>query len=119
MNQLNKPTNAFSDPAIPTLEQVRDRLATGYTIPHQRRMDMVSAINAIGKWLDLPLSIMPASAEFLRQKLKNENHLTLGVDKRPFPECQVARPGGAPPGRPFDQTGLLSYADERYVAGPL
>ena len=84
MNHLNKQTNAFSDPAIPTLEQVRDRIATGYTIPHQKRMDMVSAINAIGKWLDLPLSIMPASAEFLRQKLKNENHLTLGVDKRRF-----------------------------------
>ena len=84
MNHLNMPTNAFSDPAIPTLEQVRDRIATSYTIPHQKRMDMVSAINAIGKWLDLPLSIMPASAEFLRQKLKNENHLTLGVDKRHF-----------------------------------
>ena len=84
MTHLNMPTNAFSDPTIPTLEQVRDRIATSYTILHQKRMDMVSAINAIGKWLDLPLSIMPASAEFLRQKLKNENHLTLGVDKRRF-----------------------------------
>ena len=84
MNHLNMPTNAFGDPAIPTLEQVRDRIATSYTIPHQKRMDMVSAINAIGKWLDLPLSITPASAEFLRQKLKNENHLTLGIDKRRF-----------------------------------
>ena len=119
MNQLNKPTNAFSDPAIPTLEQVRDRLATGYTIPHQRRMDMVSAINAIGKWLDLPLSIMPASAEFLRQKLKKREPPDPGRRQAAFPECQVARPGGTPPGRPFDQTGLLSDADERYVAGPL
>ena len=84
MTHLNMPTNAFSDPAIPTLEQVRDRIASSYTILHQKRMDMVSAINAIGKWLDLPLSIMPASAEFLRQKLKNENHLTLDVDKRRF-----------------------------------
>ena len=82
MNHMSKPTNAFSDPAIPTLEQVRDQIAADYGIEHQKRMDMVSAINAIGKWLDLPLSIMPASAEFLRQRLKTENSLTLGVSKR-------------------------------------
>ena len=82
MNHMSKPTNAFSDPAIPTLEQVRDQIATDYGIEHQKRMDMASAINAIGKLLDLPLSIMPASAEFLRQRLKTENRLTLGVSKR-------------------------------------
>ena len=82
MNHMSKPTNAFSDPAIPTLEQVRDQIATDYGIEHQKRMDMASAINAIGKLLDLPLSILPASAEFLRQRLKAENHLTLGVSKR-------------------------------------
>ena len=82
MNHMSKPTNAFSDPTIPTLEQVRDQIALDYGIEHQKRMDMASAINAIGKLLDLPLSIMPASAEFLRQRLKAENHLTLGVSKR-------------------------------------
>ena len=47
MNNLSRMENAFSDPAIPSFEYVRDQIASDYEIPHQSRMDMVSAINKI------------------------------------------------------------------------
>ena len=46
MTHLNMPTNAFSDPAIPTLEQVRDRIAS----PHYSRLAAdLSEASGIGR----------------------------------------------------------------------
>ena len=77
-----KPVNPFSDPTIPSFEQVRDQIASDYLIAHQSRMDMVSAINRLGVWFDLPLSMIPASAEFLRQKFKTFHHAQVGATQR-------------------------------------
>ena len=74
--------NPFSHPSIPSFEQVRDQIASNYSIPHQRRMDMASAINTLGKWFGLPLSMIPANAEFLRQKFKNFHHTQVRTSKR-------------------------------------
>jgi integrase len=74
--------NPFSDPSIPSFEQIRDRIASDYSILRQRRMDMVSAINRLPDWLGLPLSMIPANTEFLRQKFKNFHHDQAGVTKR-------------------------------------
>ena len=75
-------SNAFSASSIPSFEQVRDQIASDYSIDHQRRMDMVSAINRLEKWFDMPLSMIPASAEFLRQRLKHFHHDQVGTTKR-------------------------------------
>ena len=74
--------NPFSDPSIPSFEQVREQIASDYSIPHQRRMDLVSALNVLGKWFGLPLSMIPANAKFLRQKFKNFHHVQAGVSRR-------------------------------------
>ena len=74
--------NPFSDASIPSFEQVREQIASDYSIPHQRRMDLVSALNVLGKWFGLPLSMIPANAEFLRQKFKNFHHVQAGVSRR-------------------------------------
>ncbi len=82
MANLKSPENPFSSPDTPTFEWVRDKIASSYEIPHQARMDMISACNTVSRWLDLPLSMIPASAEFLRQKFKNIHHLQAGVTER-------------------------------------
>jgi integrase len=74
--------NPFSDPSIRSFEHVRDEIGSDYAIPHQRRMDLVSALNSLGKWFGQPLSMIPANAEFLRQKLKNFHHAQAGVSPR-------------------------------------
>ena len=61
-------TNPFVDPNIPSLQWLRDEVAQRYDIPHQRRMDMVSACNMAGKWFHLPLANILANAAFLRKK---------------------------------------------------
>lgn len=74
--------NPFCDTAIPTMEWLRDTIASRYENPHQRRMDMVSAINMLAKWNNQPLSMIPASAAFLRQFFHNFHHIHAGVSKR-------------------------------------
>ena len=76
------PENAFSDPSIPSFEHVRDQIASEYSIAHQSRMDMVSAVNKLAVWFDLPLSMIPANAEFLRQKFKTFHHAQVGATRR-------------------------------------
>jgi integrase len=74
--------NPFSDPSIPSMKWLRDAIASRYDITHQRRMDMVSACNIIEKWTDQPLSMIPASASYLRQFFKNFHHIHAGISKR-------------------------------------
>ena len=74
--------NPFSDPSVPSLEWVRDTIAARYDILHQRRMDMVSACNKVAELFDLPLSLIPASAVFLRDRFKNFHPVHAGVTKR-------------------------------------
>jgi integrase len=75
-------SNDFSASSIPSLEEVRDQITSDYSIDHQRRMDMVSAINNLAKWFDMPLSMIPANAEFLRQRFKHFHHDQVGITKR-------------------------------------
>ena len=82
MINLNTTDNAVSDPAIPSFEFVRDRIASDYTIPYQSRMDIVSAINRLEHWFGVPLSMIPANAKFLRQKFKNFHHAQVGTSER-------------------------------------
>ena len=84
MAYVKSTENAFSSPDTPTFEWVRDKIASSYEIPRQARMDMISACNTVSRWLDLPLSMIPASAEFLRQKFKNIHHLQAGATERRF-----------------------------------
>lgn len=74
--------NHFADPSIPSFERVRDLIASDYSIPHQSRMDMVSAINRLKEWFGLPLSMIPASAEFLRHKFNAFHHAQVSVSRR-------------------------------------
>ena len=75
-------TNPFSDPNLPSLEWLRDEIASRYGIAHQRRMDMVSACNMAGRWFDLPLAMIPANAAFLRKRFKSFHHVHGDVSKR-------------------------------------
>jgi integrase len=75
-------SNAFSDPSIPSFEWVQDKIASDYSIPHQERSDLTSAINTLEKWSGLPLSMIPANGEFLRQIFKNFHHAQAGASKR-------------------------------------
>jgi hypothetical protein len=75
-------TNAFSDPSIPSLKQIREMIELDHSIPYQQRMDMVSAINKAAALFNLPLSAIPASAEFFRQKFAKINHHNVSVSER-------------------------------------
>ena len=74
--------NAFSDPSIPSLKQIREKIEFDHSIPYQQRMDMVSAINKAGILFNLPLSAIPANAEFFRQKFAKINHHNVSVSER-------------------------------------
>jgi hypothetical protein len=74
--------NPFSDPSIPSMKWLRDTIASRYGMAHQRRMDMVSAINMIEKWCNQPLSMTPANAAYLRQFFKSFHHIHVGISKR-------------------------------------
>ena len=82
MSDTTTPENPFSSPDIQTLEWVRDQIASSYEIPHQARMDMVSACNTASSWFDLPLSMIPASTVFFRQKLETFHPVQAGVTER-------------------------------------
>jgi len=82
MNNSDPIENAFSDAAIPSFEYVRDQIASDYDIPHQSRMDMVSAINRLEPWFGMPLSMIPASTDFLRHKFKNFHPAQVGATER-------------------------------------
>ena len=75
-------TNPFSDPNLPSLECLRDEIASRYGIAHQRRMDMVSACNMAAKWFDLPLAMIPANTAFLRKRFESFHHVHGDVSKR-------------------------------------
>ena len=100
MSDAESTDNAFSSRDFPTLEWVRDKIASSYEIPHHARMDMVSACNSASSWFDLPLSMIPASAEFFRQKFKNIHHLQAGVSERRFNNVKSLLP------RSLRQVGL-------------
>ncbi len=82
MNKMSVLENAFADAAIPSFEFVRDQIAADYDIPHQSRMDMVSAINRLALWFERPLSMIPANAAFLRQLFKDFHPAQVGATER-------------------------------------
>ena len=73
---------SFGDPTIPSLKQVRETVEFDYSITRQQRMDMVSAITKAGALFNLPLSAIPANAEFFRQKFAKINHNNVSVSER-------------------------------------
>jgi hypothetical protein len=80
----NQPSskNPFADPNIPTMDVVLEQIETDYQIPHQRRHDFCSAIRKLETLFGRPLSMMPASAEFLRRLFNGAHHLSAAMSER-------------------------------------
>jgi integrase len=76
--------NPFCDQSIPSFAWLREQIFSAQNISPRESREMLSAINVLSKWLNLPLSMMPANAEFLRQKLKHIHPLQIGVSDRRF-----------------------------------
>jgi len=73
--------NPFAEGDIPSLEALLINIETDYQIPHQRRHDICSAIRKLESLFNRPLSMIPASADFLRRLFEGTNHHTLGISK--------------------------------------
>ena len=67
MTSLPPPRSPFADLDIPTMDAILVQIETDFQIPHQRRQDMCSAIRALSKLFERPLSMIPASPDFLRR----------------------------------------------------
>ena len=76
------PKNPFADPDIPTMDAVLARIETDFKIPHQRRQDMCSAIRTLSKLFERPLSMIPASPDFLRRLFEGVHHIPAGLSER-------------------------------------
>ena len=66
--------NHFSDPALLSLVELKARLEQDSKLCARKQREMISAINTIAKWLNLPTEMIPASTRFLRGKFQ-EIHL--------------------------------------------
>lgn len=74
---------ATLSPAVPlTLAQVRDRLEDAAELSIQKRADLRSALNTVGRAFGLPLDAIPASPAILRQRLEQISPAALGVGKQ-------------------------------------
>ena len=92
MANLKAPENPFSSRDFPTLEWVRDQIASDYSIPHQPRMDMVSACNMVSAWFGSSLSMISSNAEFVLRSLKGFHHLHPAVTERPVQHVSHIQP---------------------------
>ena len=77
-----KNSNPFSDPQIPSLAWLRERIEQHPGLPLQQRRDMASACSTAARWFDLPLSAIPASAAFLRTRFERLHPRHVGVSAR-------------------------------------
>ena len=90
MSSFPPPKNPFADPAIPSMDAILARIETDYQIPHQRRQDMCSAIRSLSKLFERPLSMIPASSDFLRRLFEGTHHIPAGLSvAHPVPWTQV------------------------------
>jgi integrase len=62
-------TNPFADPAIPTLEDILQRIGADKRLTTAEKTARTSAIRTVGRAFDLPLSAIPAHPAYLRKKL--------------------------------------------------
>ena len=74
--------NPFSDPQIPSLAWLRERIEHHSNLPRQQRRDMASACNTTAKWFGLSPSAIPASAAFLRKRYERLHPNHVGVTTR-------------------------------------
>jgi hypothetical protein len=75
-------SNPFSDPQIPSLAWLCEQIERCSDLPLQQRRDMASACTTAAKWFGLPLSAIPASAAFLRQRFAHLHPSHVGVSAR-------------------------------------
>ncbi len=62
-------SNPFADPAIPTLEEVLDRITADDRLTKAEKTARTSAIRTVGRAFGLPPSAIPAHPAYLRKKL--------------------------------------------------
>ena len=74
--------NPFASHDIPTMDAVLKQIEMDYQVPHQRRHDLCSAIRKMETLFGRPLSMIPASADFLRRLFEGTNHITLELSER-------------------------------------
>jgi integrase len=65
-----------------TLAQARDRLDRMPDLPKQKKADLRSAINTIGRALDLPLEAIPSTPAILRARLEKVSPMGIGISKQ-------------------------------------
>lgn len=65
-----------------TLAQVRDRLDRMTELPKQKKADLRSAINTVGRALGLPLEAIPSTPAILRTRLETVSPAGLGIGKQ-------------------------------------
>ena len=74
--------NPFSDPQIPSLAWLCQRIEHHSELPRQQRRDMASACNTTAKWFGLSPSAIPASTAFLRKRFERLHPNHVGVTTR-------------------------------------
>ena len=74
--------NHFSDTALLSLAELKTRVEQDSKLDARKQREMVSAINTIAKWVNLPTEMMPASATFLRGKFQEIHPAHHHVTKR-------------------------------------
>jgi integrase len=77
----------FSSPGASTLLQLKQELARRYDLPHQRRMDLVSALNTLGRWTGRPLELLAADPRAICERFKHLSPAAVGASPRRF--CNV------------------------------
>ena len=65
-----------------TLAQVRDQLDRMAELPKQKKADLRSAINTVGRALGLPLEAIPSTPAILRARLERVSPTGIGIGKQ-------------------------------------
>lgn len=80
--QPHKVIYAFLDPALPTMQQLIENIATDDTIPQTRRRHLASSVRRFCKALGFEPAHVPANHSYFRQRLKGFHPLEAGVKKK-------------------------------------
>lgn len=74
---------AIAAPDVPlTLAQVRERLDAASDLSKQKKADLRSSINTVGRALELPLDSIPSSPAILRARLEKVSPTGIGISKQ-------------------------------------
>ncbi|MGB0922095.1 MAG: hypothetical protein ACPG1C_12360 [Alphaproteobacteria bacterium] len=66
------------------MEQVTHNIKADATLTGQQQRDLLSAVNTLAKWLEVPLDKIPADRKDIRQGFATVNASQLGVSKKRF-----------------------------------